>query len=302
MSEEQKNTILIVDDENINLTIMTHILSETYNIYTATNGLDGIKIAKKHLPDLILLDIAMPEIDGYETLIRLKACEETKHIPVIIITGFSGIEDEEKCLRLNAADYITRPFSDMIVILRVRNQIQIINQLRTIQQLSMFDELTKISNRRSFNERLQLEWKHAIREKSPISILMMDIDNFKVVNDTYGHQQGDIVLKNLAKHYPLSFKRSSDFAARWGGEEFIALLPNTDHKGAINVAEHIRRNTEKRDIRLDNGITLNITVSIGVNSLIPQQNSKVEDFILNADKALYAAKAAGKNKVMAHDC
>ncbi|MDR1836068.1 MAG: diguanylate cyclase [Treponema sp.] len=297
MTEAQKNSLLIVDDENANLKVLTHILGSEYTIFTATSGANAIAKAKELFPDLILLDILMPEMDGYQTLSGIKNCVEIQKIPVIFITGLDSDEDEEKGLSLDAADYITKPFSAPIVKLRVRNQIQIINQMRTIERLSMIDQLTNIPNRRSFDDRLQMEWKQAIREQTPISLLMMDMDEFKKINDMYGHQQGDIVLQTVSDILMKSFKRPGDFTARWGGEEFIVLLPNTSLNGALDVAEKIRINIENTEIQRDDGLRLKITLSIGVNSMIPDQYSSLDTFISNADKALYAAKNAGKNRV-----
>jgi len=295
--ENRKNTLLIVDDENANLKVLTHILGKDYTIYTATNGKSAIEKAKEYKPDLILLDILMPEMDGYATLAELKKIEEIQHTPVIFITGLDRDEDEEKGLALEAADYITKPFSAMIVKLRVRNQIQIINQMYTIKRLSMIDQLTNIPNRRSFDERLRMEWKLAVREQTSISLLMMDLDNFKVLNDTYGHQQGDIVLQTVARIFPAAFQRPSDFAARWGGEEFIILLPNTPLNGALDVAEKIRSDIEGVEILHTDGSYIKFTVSIGVCTQVPTNDSLIDDFLKNADKALYAAKDEGRNRV-----
>jgi diguanylate cyclase (GGDEF)-like protein len=224
-----------------------------------------------------------------------------RDIPVIFISGLSSTEDEEKGLSLDAADYISKPFGAMIVKLRVRNQIKIINQLRTIQHLSMIDQLTNIPNRRSFDDRLHIEWNHAIREHTPISFLMIDVDKFKDYNDTYGHQQGDVVLKTVAKVFAQAVKRSGDFAARWGGEEFVVLLPNTVLTGALDIAEKIRMDVEEELIPCANGSTNRVTISIGVNSLVPVQGNSVDAFISNSDKSLYTAKAQGRNRVVAHD-
>jgi diguanylate cyclase (GGDEF)-like protein len=301
MDEVIKNSLLIVDDENINLKILTHILGQEYTIYTAVNGSGAIERAKEYKPDLILLDILMPGMDGYETLSRIKNDEEIKHIPVVFITGLSSALDEEKGLSLNAADYITKPFSAMIVKFRVRNQIQIVNQMREIERLSMTDQLTALPNRRCFDGRINMEWKLAKREKTPISLLMVDIDHFKSINDTYGHQHGDVVLQKIAAEYPLSFNRPADFAARWGGEEFTALLPNTPMEGAVEVAEKIRKSIETLVIPCAENPDFRVTVSVGVNCVIPEQDSSLHNFISGADKALYAAKDAGRNKVLAFD-
>jgi len=297
MNTEKENSLLIIDDEKVNLKILTHILSPEYTIYTATNGANGIKIAREYMPDLILLDILMPEMDGYETLAEIKKYEKTRKIPVIFITGLDSEKDEEKGLALDAADYIIKPFSALIVKLRVRNQIQMINQLRTIEYLSMHDQLTQLPNRRSFDERLHMEWNQAIRERTPISILMTDLDKFKKFNDVYGHQQGDMVLRVIAKIFPQSLKRPGDFAARWGGEEFAVLLPNTPLAGAMDIAEKIRSEVEKTDIPCPDGSIIKITISIGVNSQQPTADSSITNFISAADKALYDAKQAGRNRV-----
>jgi len=297
MNVGKENSLLIIDDEKVNLKILTHILSPEYTIYTATNGANGIKIAREYMPDLILLDILMPEMDGYETLSELKTFEKTRKIPVIFITGLDSEKDEEKGLALDAADYIIKPFSSLIVKLRVRNQIQMINQLRTIEYLSMHDQLTQLPNRRSFDERLTMEWSQAIREQTPISILMTDLDKFKKFNDIYGHQQGDVVLQVVAKVFPQSLRRPGDFAARWGGEEFAVLLPNTPLTGALESAERLRADVEKAEIPCADGSILKITISIGVSSLLPTKDSSIINFLSSADKALYDAKQAGRNTV-----
>ena len=301
MDETQKNSILIVDDEKANLIVLTHILSPEYTIYTAKDGQDAIGKAGKLLPDLVLLDIIMPEMDGFEVLTTLKNTEETRAIPVIFITGLDSSEDEEKGLVLKAADYISKPFRAAIVKLRVGNQIQIVNQLRTIERLSMIDQLTNIPNRRSFDNRLNMEWNRAIREKTPISFLMMDVDKFKNYNDTYGHQQGDLVLQTVASVFARTLKRSGDFAARWGGEEFVVLLPNSEKDGAMLVAEQIRANVESEIIPIPDGGNTKVTISIGVNTLIPTGDSVLETFVSGADSALYTAKETGRNRVCAFE-
>ncbi|MCL1940861.1 MAG: diguanylate cyclase [Synergistaceae bacterium] len=292
------NSILIVDDETANHIFLTHILSPEYTVYAAKDGESAIKKALEVSPDLILLDIIMPGISGYEVLAALKKHEETRDIPVIFITGLSSSEDEEKGLAFDVVvDYISKPFSAGIVKLRVRNQIKIINQIRTINLLSSTDQLTNMPNRRSFDNQLNRDWRRMVREKSQISIMLLDVDKFKVYNDTYGHQQGDVLLQEVAKILVQSAGRSSDFAARWGGEEFIILLPNTDSNGALDVAERIRTTIERATIPCADGSPTNVTVSIGINTLMPEQNSSVVDFIAQADKALYTAKETGRNRI-----
>ncbi|MCL2808676.1 MAG: diguanylate cyclase [Treponema sp.] len=297
----KENSLLIVDDESANLKVLTSILDKDYVIYTAKNGIDAIAKAKELKPDIILLDIIMPEMDGFQTLSELKRTDELNKTPVIFITGLCSDEDEEKGLSLDAADYITKPFSPIVVKLRVRNQMQIVTQLRTIEHLSLVDQLTNLPNRRSLDERLKMEWKQAIREQTHISMLMMDLDKFKNINDDCGHLQGDIVLQKTAEIFRNNLKRPGDFVARWGGEEFVAILPNTSQEGAIEIAEKIRIEVENTLIPSIDNSRIKITISVGVNSIIPTQNCSVNAFISNADKALYAAKDAGRNKVVCNN-
>lgn len=299
MDEDTKNTILIVDDEVSNINVLIHLLWNDYTLFVAKDGPDALEMARTRTPDLILLDIIMPDMDGYQVLEELRNSNSTKQIPVIFITGLSGHDDEERGLALEVVDYISKPFVPQIVKLRIRNQIRIINYLRIIERLSMTDVLTGLHNRRSFNEKLRLEWSRAIREGIPLSLIILDVDNFKRYNDTYGHQQGDVVLQTVAGVFANSLKRATDFVARWGGEEFIVLLPGTDLEGAISVAEIIRSEVEQTKILLQNGTAAGVTISAGVNELTPSQDSIIDKFISDADTALYAAKNLGRNRVAA---
>ncbi|MCL2603306.1 MAG: diguanylate cyclase [Defluviitaleaceae bacterium] len=294
--DKKEFTILITDDEKMNVNILGDILSPMYNLLISRSGARAIDLANEHKPDLILLDVLMPEMSGFEVIKKLKETDATNKIPVIFITGLTSADDEEKGFFLGAVDYITKPFNKSIVKARVNTHLKIIDQMRTIEHLALVDPLTKISNRRGFENRLFAEWGNANREQKPISILMMDIDKFKTYNDTYGHQQGDTALKAFAEAASRSLNRPSDFAARWGGEEFIILLPNTDSEGAGEVAERVRKNVEETDIPTEHNVITKITVSIGVNSLIPSENTSIDDFIEKADQALYKAKESGRNR------
>lgn len=298
---KEKNSVLIVDDEKTNIITLTDILSSEYTVYAAKNGEDAIKAAKQYLPDVILLDIIMPEMDGYEVLALLKQDDDTKNIPVFFVTGLGSTENEEKGLIAGAADYITKPFSPAIVKLRIKNHIQILEQIGMIKHLSITDQLTGIFNRRNFDYQLRFEWDRAKNNNTPLSILMIDIDNFKTYNDAFGHLQGDAALQTVASTIEKSLTRSSDFLARWGGEEFVVLLPNTDLQGALKVAENIRKNVENVQIPCTITEANKVTVSIGVNTITPAQNHSVSKFISHADDALYAAKKAGKNRVCKYE-
>ena len=295
-SSEKKNTILIVDDSADNLKILIHLLRDDYTLLVAKDGASAVEMAKAHTPDLILLDIIMPDMDGYEVLRIVKSTCETKHIPVIFITALDDAKDEEAGLAMDAADYISKPFVHGIVRLRVGNQIKMVNYLKEIERLSKMDELTKLANRRSFNEKLASEWGRAQREQTALGLIILDVDKFKTYNDTYGHQHGDTVLRTIAQTLEMITQRSSDFVARWAGEEFVVLLPNTNADGAMKVAEKIREEVEKTEIPHQDGIS-KVTISAGVNVIIPDVDSSVNKYISDADEALYRAKGEGRNRV-----
>jgi len=295
MSEKQY-TILVTDDDKSNLMVLDSILSPHYKILMSKSGERALTIAKQYRPDLILLDILMPEMTGFEVIAKLKEDGDTAQIPVIFITGLADVDNEEKGLSSGAVDYITKPFSKVIVLARIKNHIKIINQMRIIENIGLTDPLTNIANRRGFENRLNAEWSRALRDRHPLSILMLDIDKFKDYNDTYGHQQGDAALQAVAQTLSKELKRSSDFAARWGGEEFIGLMPSLDSKGAVEVAEQLRKVIEKVVIPAD-GFDTKITVSIGINTVVPQADANINNFIKKADDALYKAKESGRNRV-----
>ena len=297
METTAKNSLLIVDDDNFNLTQLSNILKQEYSVRAVSSGAAGVKAAEKFVPDLILLDIMMPEMDGYEVLAALNKNAATANIPVIFITGLDNKSDEKLGLQLGAVDYISKPFDDVIVKLRVHQQIRNINQIRTIEHLSMIDQLTGVPNRRNFDNRLETEWGRAIREHWFVSLLMIDIDHFKTYNDTYGHQQGDKTLIAVARGISGALKRSSDFCARWGGEEFAVLLPNTDSAGSMLIAEHIRADVAELIVPCDNGNVTKMTVSIGANTVAPTKDSSVDEFIKKTDAALYESKNTGRNRV-----
>jgi len=295
--DRKKNSLLLVDDDNIQLFALSSILESEYTIYMAKNGEEAVEKAKKCLPDLILLDIVMPKMDGYQTVLELRKYEKTKNIQIIFITSLDDDQNEIKGLSFHAIDYICKPYNIEIVKLRIQNNMERINQFRFVEKSSFLDNLTGLPNRRSFESKIGKDWKQSIREQKHISILLLDLDKFKSVNDTYGHQQGDIVLKHVSNVFMQVLKRGSDFVARWGGEEFAALLYNTPLEEAVKIAEVIRSEVEKANIPCGEENFIKITISIGINSQIPEKSSSMEDFIKKADMALYAAKQNGRNRL-----
>ena len=302
MTEKNIFSILVVDDERSNLDVLTYILKSEYAIQVAKSGAAALKRARDQKPDLILLDIMMPDMNGFEVLTELKSSDDTRHIPVIFITGLARVEDEEKGFLLGAVDYIVKPFKNSIVRARVRTHVRIVKQIRTIERLGMIDALTDIPNRRSFDQRLEQEWGRAAREREPLSLLILDVDKFKIYNDTYGHPQGDLLLQSLAHTLAVTLKRPTDFVARIGGEEFAVVLPSTDLEGARIVAEELRSQVEAMQVPdPDNQNTTSVTISLGATSRVPEQGDLISDFINRADEALYEAKRTGRNRVRAFE-
>ena len=294
ISNEKK--ILVVDDEKMNIIALAHFLKPQYEIIVAVDGASALEAAEKHLPDIILLDIIMPDMNGFDVLIKLKNSAATMDIPVIFLTGLSDAGDEEKGLSLGAVDYITKPFNQSVVKARIKTQLKMVEYIHTIEKLCMLDALTGLSNRRGFDTRLEVEWGRAFRERKPLGLIMLDIDKFKVYNDTHGHPQGDILLQAVAEVISKTLNRPADFGARWGGEEFMILLPDTAIEGTVVIAEQIRINIENTVVPCADGKKTSSTVSMGAVSIIPNEGDLSADFIAEVDKLLYAAKENGRNQ------
>ncbi|MEY6431083.1 diguanylate cyclase [Thioalkalicoccus limnaeus] len=291
--------VLIVDDEPTNLRALADLLRHDYAIRIATNGRKTLELAAaEDPPDLILLDIEMPDMTGYEVCRRLKSDERTSGIPVIFVTARNRIEDQELGFNLGAVDYIAKPFHPTIVRARVRNHMNLKIKTDLLEKLSMQDGLTDIPNRRRFDERLVEEWARASRNGQPLSLAMMDIDHFKPYNDHYGHGAGDECLRRVARALQASVSRPPDFVARYGGEEFVALMPDTDGNGARHVAERLRRTIEALAIPHQHSKTAAIvTLSIGVATRPTACRETDRQRLLElADQALYRAKQHGRNQ------
>lgn len=292
--------ILIVDDEKMNLKVLADLLKDEYVPVLARNGDQAIQHALSETPpDLILLDVIMPQMGGYEVIKYLKNNDKTKNIPVIFVTALSSIEDEEFGLRLGAVDYITKPFSPPIVKIRIRNHLRIIHQYRLLDQLAHLDGLTEICNRRRFEEEFKKEWERSLRSGSPFSLAMIDVDYFKQYNDHYGHAMGDLALQRIAKALSDVLRRPADFIARYGGEEFVMLMPETDHDGAMQVARHsLKKIAELNIVHHHSRAADYVTVSIGLSTIHPAIASSHKTFLATADQNLYRAKEGGRNRVV----
>jgi diguanylate cyclase (GGDEF)-like protein len=298
MSHDEKSLILIVDDDLINIEILNAVLEDEYDIIFATNGRQAIELAKKHLPDLVLLDVIMPGMDGYQVCEYLKSDDGTANIPVIFITGLNDMQAEIRGLQVGAIDYVTKPINPPIVQMRVRNHIELQRARNSLKYLAITDGLTDLANRRHFDEVLQNEFNRLSRLHHPLSLIMLDVDFFKKFNDGYGHVVGDNCLKQVAYTIRGSLQRPADFAARYGGEEFACILPNTDLDGALAIAERIRTNIENLDIPHRNSlISDHITVSLGVCTVSSYLETCPSEVITKADQQLYRAKESGRNQI-----
>ena len=294
LMDSQKNSILIVDDESLNITALSHILSTDYTIYVEKDGQGCIDSARELRPDLILLDIIMPVMNGFEVIKTLKADPDLCDIPVVFVTGLNNSKDEELSFNLGASDYINKPFSAPVVKLRIRNQIQIVNHMRSIKKLSIVDVLTGIGSRRHFNAVLNQEWQRAVRETTHIGFMIVDIDNFVSYNAMYGHLRGDMVLKEVAGLIDNYFQGTTCHVARWGGEEFSVVLPDKNLDAVRSMAEEIRNLINGHDFVRD-GTSSKITVSIGINAFAPVSGTidALDTFVSETTEALSLAKRAG---------
>lgn len=298
MENKHTHTILAVDDSPENLDLIKNILEPYYAVKVAVAGEQALHIATTQQPDLILLDIMLNGMDGYEICHQLKSADKTCNIPVIFLTAKRTDEDEVHGFRIGGSDYITKPFSPSIVLARVRTQIQLKTKSDLLEKLASLDGLTDIPNRRAFDAALDRQWNQSKRTTLPISLLMVDIDYFKQYNDFYGHPMGDECLKRIAGALQDLTHRPEDLVARLGGEEFAILLPNTDNIGAMLRAEQYRESVENLKIAhtKTNPIAV-VTISVGVATLQAYAYDDLVILLKAADDALYQAKNQGRNRV-----
>lgn len=293
----EKQTVLIVDDSSSNIKTLGEIIRGECNIIFARNGKNALALAQKMRPDLILLDVMMPEMDGYEVCRRLKENKFTEMIPVIFVTSLDSEDDEQKGLEMGAIDYITKPFHPPIVRMRIRNHLELVRYRNKLKHLSTTDGLTGIANRRRFDDQLYVEWGRALRENEPLSLIFLDIDNFKKYNDYFGHLQGDECLRTIAQAIQKCHLRDTDIVARYGGEEFAVVLPNTDLEGAKACAENLAERVQALSLpHPENGDFKVITVSMGISSVIPQPNITPDQVLYFVDGCMYEAKETGRNR------
>jgi len=299
-------TILVIDDSKLIAHVAKNILTKKgHNVVLAANGEAGLEMAQNIFPDLILLDLVMPGIDGYEVCKRIKADVSTEDIPIIMLTSKAESSDKVKGLELGASDYVTKPFDEGELTARVKTHLRIKELYESLQEknrqlleMANRDGLTGLFNHRYFQDAVSKDFKRAMRYHESLSCVMFDIDHFKKFNDTYGHQTGDVVLRTLGNLIEKN-KRDSDLAARYGGEEFALLLYHTVSKDAFTIAERLRSTVESHKFESEN-LILQVTISVGVVTYPHPEVTCSKELIECADKALYRAKKAGRNQVVSY--
>jgi diguanylate cyclase (GGDEF)-like protein len=294
----KRAVVLIVDDEISNIEIMNAALEDHYEVCFATSGEEAIKIARTVLPDLILLDVLMPGIDGYEVCRTLKQDALLADVPVIFSTGLGDLNAEAYGLSLGAIDYITKPIQPVILAARVRNHIELKNLRDELAQMAVTDALTGLSNRRHLEDVLKTETARLTRTGEWLSFIMVDIDFFKLFNDTYGHPVGDRCIAMVAAALNRAVRRAADLSARYGGEEFACVLPGAGPEAAMAVASDIQAHVRSLGIpHMTSAISSFVTVSVGIASARCLPGMTPALWIENADRQLYVSKSEGRNRI-----
>jgi two-component system cell cycle response regulator len=300
--------ILVVDDNQDNVEIIaTRLRFRGYEIQEASDGHRALAMIRRSPPDLILLDVMLPDIDGYEISRRIKNDDTLPFIPIIMVTARDLPQDKVAGLDAGADDYITKPISfpelearvrSMLRIKRLQDELELKN--RELERLSISDGLTGLFNHRHIHDLLDEEFERAGRSDDSVTIAMLDLDHFKAVNDSYGHQVGDRVLQQFADILR-NTARDIDRIGRYGGEEFMVILPETDLAQGTVFVERVRREVARHDFLIGREEPLRMTVSAGVASYPHEMVASPETLVRFADEALYAAKAAGRNRVVRFD-
>jgi len=299
MNEENPNTpitVLVIEDHPDQRDLLAIVLQrEGYRVITAANGVEALEKLESEPVQIALSDIMMPKMDGFELIKRIRANASLKSIYLILITARIQEGDRVRGLDLGADDYITKPFSFSELLARVRVGSRVVQYQQYLEYQTQVDSLTGLFNRRAFEKKIQDEFDRSLRYHNPFSLLILDVDNFKTINDTYGHHSGDAVLVKISE--TLRDKtRKSDFPSRYGGEEFVMILPETDLDSAVQVAgkvhEAIRTHTFGTNTH-----PFKLTVSIGVSSTSSQFYSDWRQMLKDADQALYVAKNSGKDRI-----
>ena len=296
-SIEREVKILIIDDSPTSIRLVSHFVRDMGNVHFATRADTGLKMAIDLLPDIILLDVEMPGMDGLEACALIKRTPELVDVPVIFITAYSGVDHEVAGLSAGAVDFIPKPLSEPIVRARVKTHLTLKRQGDQLREMAMRDGLTGVLNRRAFDEALLVECRRHRRTPAPLGLAIIDIDHFKAFNDFYGHQAGDACLRRVAECIENSSRRPGELAARYGGEEFAVILPNTERDEAQRFGEFLLTQVRALGLPHEASFVGLVSVSIGISAGRPSSEICHTQIIAAADSALYRAKAEGRNRV-----
>lgn len=290
--------ILVIDDSAVQAEFLRSILKDDYDVSIRNTAKEGLEAAKEGGYSLILLDVIMPDMDGFTVLQELKGTELTKHVPIILLTSLAEEQYEERGLLLGAVDYVAKPFSPVIIKARVNTHINLYHYQAEFKQQALVDDLTGVANRRCYEGASIAKWREAVRFGLPFSVCMFDIDKFKLYNDTFGHPAGDKVISAVAKTAGAYFQRSTDLFARYGGEEFVAVFVGNDGRSAFEFLKTIRQAVEDLHIPHNSPVCEWVTISVGGVSLVPKSGDDYGTFLKLADTMLYDAKRLGRNRVV----
>ncbi len=296
---KRRPVLLVVDDQPVNIQSLYHAFSADHQVLMATSGPQALALCADKQPDLVLLDVVMDGMDGYEVCRRLKADDATRDIPVIFVTAHDDAAAETRGLDIGAVDFIAKPINPSVVRARVKTHLTLKAQSDLLRHWVYIDGLTRVHNRRHFDERLAAEWGRAVRHRTTLSVVMIDVDLFKPYNDHYGHQAGDECLRAVAGAFKARILRPGDLIARYGGEEFACLLPDTDLAGALKLARSLGAAVHGLQIaHAASSVAPVVTVSLGVCSKRADAGGDAAALLRGADQQLYAAKAGGRDQVV----
>jgi len=290
--------LLIADDQPSNIRVLFEIFKDDYEVCMALSGEAVLTFLEQRIPDLILLDIVMPELGGFAVCQRLKESARTANIPVIFVTANNDPEEEARGLVAGAVDFIAKPFHATVVKARVNTQLTVKRQADQLRAMAMIDGLTGVANRRRFDAALEMEWRRAAREGGELAVIMIDVDFFKRYNDRFGHLEGDHCLRQVAGALQQRLSRSPDLLARYGGEEFACVLPATGLDGALILSKELEQRVRALGLpHPDSEAAPVVTVSIGVAAGRPNQGGSAAALLASADTQLYRAKQSGRARV-----
>lgn len=297
LMKEPTFTVLVVDDQPSNIQLIYQLLKDDYEILMATSGQQAISVCQQHRPDLILMDVIMPDMSGWEACRVLKNTSEIGNTPVMFITALTGEDDENACWDAGAVDFLTKPINANTLKHRVKAHLTLKHQSDLLRSLAYMDGLTGISSRRHFDQYMEAQVAQAFRKQTPLSVLLLDIDYFKQYNDRFGHLAGDDCLRHVAKVIKSCTLRPTDLCARYGGEEFVMVLPDTDQNGLTHIAQRLKQTLEDSAVSHPCSPTELLTVSAGGATYLPTKTMcSAEQLLILADTLLYQAKAQGRNQ------